>query len=70
MISPLQDENTFVRTIYAGNAVMTLQSSEPVKVYLINKNFCFICLFILKYRLMAYCKSNQFVVLMPLLHLL
>ena len=28
----VKDENTFVRTIYAGNAIMTLQSQEPVKV--------------------------------------
>ena len=28
----VKDENTFVRTIYAGNAVMTLQSQDPVKV--------------------------------------
>ena len=28
----VKDENTFVRTIYAGNAIMTLQSQDPVKV--------------------------------------
>jgi len=28
----VKDENTFVRTIYAGNAILTLQSSDPVKV--------------------------------------
>jgi len=28
----VKDENTFVRTIYAGNAIMTLQSQEPVKI--------------------------------------
>ena len=27
----VKDENTFVRTIYAGNAILTLQSSDPVK---------------------------------------
>ena len=32
MVVTFQDENTFVRTIYAGNAIMTLQSTEPVKV--------------------------------------
>merc|ERR1712227_571620 len=28
----VKDENTFVRTIYAGNAIMTLQSQDPVKI--------------------------------------
>ena len=28
----VKDENTFVRTIYAGNAILTLQSTDPVKV--------------------------------------
>jgi len=28
----VKDENTFVRTIYAGNAILTLQSSDPVKI--------------------------------------
>jgi len=28
----VKDENTFVRTIYAGNAIMTLKSSDAVKV--------------------------------------
>lgn len=31
-IIDIKSENTFVRTIYAGNAVLTLESSEPVKV--------------------------------------
>jgi len=28
----VKDESTFVRTIYAGNAILTLQSTDPVKV--------------------------------------
>merc|ERR1711953_1664250 len=28
----IKDADTFVRTIYAGNAVMTLKSKDPVKV--------------------------------------
>lgn len=31
-ITGVKDPNTFVRTIYAGNAVQTLQSNDPVKV--------------------------------------
>ena len=28
----VKDADTFVRTIYAGNAIMTLKSKDPVKV--------------------------------------
>lgn len=28
----IKDKDTFVRTIYAGNAIMTLKSLDPVKV--------------------------------------
>lgn len=28
----VKDENTFVRTIYAGNAIMTLKSTDPIKI--------------------------------------
>jgi len=28
----VKDENTFIRTIYAGNAILTLQSTDPVKI--------------------------------------
>ena len=28
----VKDAETFVRTIYAGNAIMTLKSKDPVKV--------------------------------------
>ncbi|BFZ02254.1 hypothetical protein BsWGS_05293 [Bradybaena similaris] len=31
-ITGVENDSTFVRTIYAGNAVQTLQSNEPVKV--------------------------------------
>ncbi|KAL4227208.1 hypothetical protein ACF0H5_012654 [Mactra antiquata] len=31
-ITGIKDKDTFVRTIYAGNAVQTLKSSDPVKV--------------------------------------
>jgi len=31
-ITGVKDSDTFVRTVYAGNAVMTLKSSDPVKV--------------------------------------
>jgi len=31
-ITGVKDPNTFVRTIYAGNAVQTVQSNDPVKV--------------------------------------
>ncbi|CAL1539170.1 unnamed protein product [Lymnaea stagnalis] len=31
-ITGVQDESTFVRTIYAGNAIQTLKSSESVKI--------------------------------------
>ncbi|XP_059169611.1 electron transfer flavoprotein subunit alpha, mitochondrial-like [Physella acuta] len=31
-ITGIQDESTFIRTIYAGNAVQTIKSSEPVKI--------------------------------------
>jgi electron transfer flavoprotein alpha subunit len=28
----VKDADTFVRTIYAGNAIMTLKSTDPIKV--------------------------------------
>ncbi|CAF9916883.1 MAG: hypothetical protein GOMPHAMPRED_001137 [Gomphillus americanus] len=31
-ITEVQSEDTFVRTIYAGNAVLTVQSSDPIKI--------------------------------------
>ena len=31
-VTAIQGEDTFVRTVYAGNAVMTLKSTDPVKV--------------------------------------
>ena len=34
----VKDQETFVRTIYAGNAIMTLKSKDPVKVRILNLN--------------------------------
>lgn len=35
-ITEIKDENTFVRTIYAGNAITTVKSNDPIKVVTIR----------------------------------
>ncbi len=32
----IEDENTFVRTIYAGNAIQTIKSLDSVKVFTVR----------------------------------
>merc|ERR1711876_50211 len=32
----IKDAETFVRTIYAGNAIMTLNSKDPVKIIMVR----------------------------------
>jgi electron transfer flavoprotein alpha subunit len=35
-IISIKDENTFVRTIYAGNAIQTVKSNEPVNLFTVR----------------------------------
>ncbi|PQE31287.1 electron transfer flavo domain-containing protein [Rutstroemia sp. NJR-2017a WRK4] len=35
-ITSIENENTFVRPIYAGNAIATVESSDPIKVFTIR----------------------------------
>jgi electron transfer flavoprotein alpha subunit len=43
----VKDADTFVRTIYAGNAIMTLKSTDPIKVIKNQKSKSVIANFIL-----------------------
>lgn len=35
-ITGIADENTFVRTIYAGNAIQTIKSNDPIKIFTVR----------------------------------